>query len=247
MKTKVGIEVECENVVDHIVVPQWKAVGEAMLHGGVEYVLRKPLAGEDLEKAITNLFSKFTTEKFSQRCSTHVHIDVSDMSRVQLFNFITLYTMFEHVMLTKIDKDRVGNLFCLPVFDSIEVQEMLYLCATKQEELRHINFDDFKYCSMNLGSIGKLGSLEFRALHGTKDVEELMNWVNFHVKLKEYAMVDNMDPEKLITQSSAMGYKPLFDKVMGELAQLFKVRDINYLIRRGMRNAQYFAFTGDWS
>ena len=246
MSTLVGIEIECEgadNVIKH---PQWAVTHDGSLQNGLEYVLAKPLAGDTLSKAVHDLCGKFTTEKFSQRCSTHIHIDVRGMSHVQRFNFITLYVMFEKVILSLVNEDRVGNLFCIPVFDSVATEEVLGQLASNELSFEGLSLEEWKYAGMNLASVNKLGSLEFRSLHGTRNPEEILNWVDVHVKLKEYAMTEGLTPSKIILDSSISGHLGLFKKVLGDTAEQFKGFGIQRDIESGVSVAQYFAFTGDW-
>lgn len=251
MSFKVGVEIECENVERLIPDDYFRHVHEAMLVDGAEYVLREPLMEPELSNAITGLMDKFTDEAFSQRCSTHIHIDVREMSRVQLFNFITLYVMFEHVILKLVKEDRVGNLFCLPVFDSHATEAILIELAIKAVDIKELRMDDWKYSAINLASVAKLGSLEFRALHGTKSPVELINWIGVHKKLAEYAMKEELTPDKLIMESSVGGNTEEFKLVMGELFPVFSDiltdEELDGLIYKGVRNAQYFAFSGDWT
>ncbi len=251
MAFKVGVEIECENVEHVIPDDYFKYVHEAMLVNGAEYVLRQPLVEPELSNAITGLLGKFTDEVFSQRCSTHIHIDTRDMTRTQLFNFITLYVMFEYVILKLVKEERVGNLFCLPVFDSHATEAILIELAVKAVDIKELRMDDWKYSSINLASVAKLGSLEFRSLHGTKDPVELINWINVHKKLAEYAMKEGLTPDKLIMESSVGGNTEEFKLVMDELFPLFSniltEGELDRLIYKGVRNAQYFAFSGDWS
>lgn len=246
-KDKIGVEVECENVETLHKVCGWTYVAEQMLVGGVEYVLSEPTYYPRVRPLLESLFEKFTDEKFSQRCSTHIHIDISDLDRTQLFNFITLYVMFEEVFLKLIDPIRAGNLFCLPVSDSVEAQNILVRCAQRDRDIGEITDDEAKYCAMNLASIRRHNSLEFRCLQGTKDVDLIMDWIDIHLCLKRYAQLENMTPDKLVIQSSELGFKPLFERVMEDKLEVFAgIRDLEELIKVGMRNAQMFAFLGDW-
>jgi len=246
MTTLVGIEIECEDVPSVIKVPEWKVTEDGSLRDGIEYVLAKPLAGDDLKAALDKLCGKFTTEKFSQRCSTHIHIDVRGMTHTQMFNFITLYVMFERVILSLVNEMRVGNLFCLPVFDSVATEEVLGQLANKELSFNDLDLDEWKYAGMNLASVRKLGSLEFRSLHGTANAEEILNWVNVHIKLKEYAMTEGLTPDNIILDSSISTHAGLFTKVMGEYTAQFGTLGLHKDIEAGVRIAQYFAFTGDW-
>tara|TARA_R110000851_G_scaffold274304_1_gene426922 strand:+ start:78 stop:821 length:744 start_codon:yes stop_codon:yes gene_type:complete len=247
MSCKVGVEIECEGVEDVKEHPLWKFEREEMLRGGAEYVLRSPLKGASLKRAVIEMTKLLDVEKFTQRCSTHIHIDVRDMNRVQRMNFITLYIMFERVLLSLVEENRVGNLFCLPAFDSNSLEEVLYDVAIKNLELKDLSLEGWKYSAINLASIGRLGSLEFRALHGTKDPKEIMNWIDLHLCMQEYAMGEGLTPESIAIASSAKGFTGIFEEVFGELSKQFVHLDLEELIREGVQIVQFYAFTGDWT
>lgn len=244
--TKVGIEIECENVNEAIRDPDWRPEHEGMLVGGMEYVLKAPLEGEQLTKSVRRFCKKFTTEVFTQRCSTHIHIDVRGMNKTQLFNFITLYVCFEKVILSLVDEQRVGNLFCLPTYESTTVEDVL--CEIVRGELRFedLHLNGWKYSGMNLASIGRLGSLEFRSLHGTSDPDELLTWIGVHLCLQKYAMKDGLTPDQIIMESSFKGSEIFTKEVFDGFFKLFKELDLFDLVQEGVRNAQYFAFAGEW-
>ncbi len=247
MDSKIGVEIECEGVEKAKRHLMWRVDHEPMLKGGVEYVLKKPLQGVALSTSVYELTSLMKEEVFTQRCSTHIHVNVNDMNRVQKMNFITLYIMFERVLLSLVEESRVGNVFCLPVFDSNSVENVLCSIAEKEVGLEDLGLDHWKYSAINLASIGRLGSLEFRALHGTKDPVEIMNWVNLHLRMKAYAGGLGVTPETLVMDSSAKGFVGLFKEVFGDLAEQFEHLNLEELILDGMHTVQYYAFTGDWS
>jgi hypothetical protein len=222
-------------------------VNEPMLQGGVEYVLKKPLKGKALEEAVNNLCDKLDVEKFTQRCSTHIHLDVRDMNLTQIMNLVTVYVCFERIILSLVQEERVGNLFCLPVYDSLAVEDILIEVAKGTKDIYKLPLEGWKYCSINLASIGRLGSLEFRSLHGTKDPDEILRWIGVHQKLYAYAMTEGLTPDQIIMNTSVKGGATFFKEVMGEMSEHFEGLDLNNLVELGMRNAQYFAFSGEWN
>lgn len=250
MDNKIGIEIECENCTKVIEgLDYWKATHEPMLKGGVEYVLSKPTDISLVNKALEELFDNFTNEKFTSRCSTHIHINVKDMSRTQVYNFITLYVMFEPVILEMVSDKRRGNLFATPVYNCYEVQEQLTIAARDNLSWTHFRKDLFKYCAINMSSIHIHGSLEFRSLQGTRNKSLIKRWIDVHLALKKYAMEENLTPLDIIVSGSAGGFKNLFEAVMGNLSKTFKKlteEELEFKIKRGMRNAQDIAFQGEF-
>ena len=96
--TLLGVEVEMEKA-ERLTTTYWDAKEDGSLRdGGVEYVFGAPYGGGDAIKALEEL-DKLVTEKMkpsmSERTSTHVHVDVRDLTRDQLTSFILLYMVFE--------------------------------------------------------------------------------------------------------------------------------------------------------
>lgn len=243
---RIGVEVEVENAQALPRLKYWDVVGEAMLKNGAEYVLRKPLSGESLTKAMDELYDKFTAERFTQRCGTHIHVDIQPMSRVELFNFITLYVVFEPLILKLLQEERVGNCFAVPVADSVGIQDYLIDAAKGYIDLRNLGLQDAKYGAINLASIGRLGSLEFRALHGTGDKYEVLDWIDVYRNMYSYATTEGLTPDKIISEGSIKGQMWLFEQVGLKDLNVLSVFQVEDLMYEGVRNAQFFAFSGDW-
>ena len=240
----VGVELEMENYNGNNPPEEWKVVGEAMLINGAEFVLRRPLRGDKLVKAITSMCAGLTTEKFTQRCSTHIHVDVRDMNHLERMKFITTYTIFEPLLLSLINPDRVGNVFCLPISHSVGLEEALVGLSNGELQFRDIDLNGYKYGAMNIASVNNLGSLEFRALHGTGDAKEILNWIELHTLICKWSLAYKGTPADMMTEVSAKGCVGFANEVFGDLVKQFK--DIDWLVYEGVRSAQYFAFTGDW-
>ena len=246
-KIKTGIEIEVENAHQEINVQGWRGVHEAMLRGGIEYVFRQPTPYEDNRKLLNNLFKKFTGETFSQRCGIHVHVDVRDFDRKQLFNFITLYVSLEPLLLKALlPEGRLGNNFCLPVGDALSITDFLLDCAVKQRRIEDAGLNQYKYGAMNIASVGNLGSLEFRAFHGTKDVDELMYWVDCLVTLAKKGFDYEGTPADLMMLASREGVQE-FAKLLPDNPRVHDRDDLEHLVYEGVRNAQTYAFLGDWT
>ena len=110
----VGVEFELEGmnrfrVDDPEFAAYWKIVEDGSLRdGGKEFVLSRPFAGADLDKALS-LFDKHVSKsghdiKISDRTSVHVHIDVRDLTFAQL-------TIFETALFNMAGETRANNIF----------------------------------------------------------------------------------------------------------------------------------------
>jgi hypothetical protein len=191
-----GIELECEGHDMHVSqLPAWNTTDDGSLRGRypserAEFVLRKPL---DKAAAIASVKKLFIEQEkygakfnFSHRCSVHVHVNVQDMNIVQLLNFFYLGMLFETPLMMYCGPERIGNLFCLRAIDAE------YLIDHMRQAFRNrnvpIGHDNLRYSFMNVESLRKYGSLEFRGMKGNKDVEFISRWLDMLASLKKAAM-----------------------------------------------------------
>ena len=181
----------------------------------IELVFRQPLYGADLTRALQTLhFMLSTTIKnggdlvFSHRTSVHIHIDVRNLSVVQLFNFIALYVLLEELIYYYIGENRDKCIFALPmyaaegsVFNGIMLASMEGAGTPKTKQIavpgkkyKVTTLPEWVFCSSelrylgcNLASIHTHGSLEFRHMAGTDNVEAISKWINILLCLKRKA------------------------------------------------------------
>jgi hypothetical protein len=248
-KGEYGLEIEIEGSDFFQPSKYWKAVPDGSLHNGIEYVLRKPLSREELEKSL-DLFEEGAKEskmRTSVRTSTHLHINMQDETLMSLFNTITLYFVFEPVLTKWCGDKRDGNLFCLKGCDA-EYMPHLLRQALKSLDWRTLDTDDIRYASMNLLSLFKFGSLEFRSMR-TPDgnyKQELLKWVDLISCLKEKARGFN-SPAHIMGEYSGGDKANFCEKIFGPLSdELFNVEGFEERMQKGIRIAQEIGYSIDW-
>lgn len=189
-----GVEIECEGrglpVFDTD--PIWRVDNDSSLRGGYEYVMRKPLDLVGTMAALHNLRSRF--EKASciideaVRAGVHVHFNVQEFTFNQLFNLITLHTLLEELLVDFCGEYRAGNLFCLRVKDAQYIL-MPLAKAARQRSLAPLESEVIRYAALNLCSLFKYGSVEFRAMRSTPDFSLYRTWIDILNELYEKAKV----------------------------------------------------------
>lgn len=187
-----------------------RAVGD---HLPQEYVLKKPLGVEEVEKALNYLDRKLKEAgseiQLSNRTSVHVHVNCQKLTFRQVYTYILLYMIFEEVLIDWAGPERAGNLFCLRAKDSEYYIQML------ESVLKTGKFaawkEDLRYSACNVASMIKFGSLEFRALKGTVDMKMIMTWVEMLVHLLEESKTyDN--PIEIEEKFTRIGPLPFFQQ-----------------------------------
>lgn len=198
-----GIEIEAENfnprALDDKCFQVWRADNDGSLRNdGVEFILRLPMVGKNLEHAINSLFEYLPPSiNFSERTSIHVHLDVRKWTRDQLLNLIILYLCFEKLFYQFAGKLRYYNLFCVPIQETM-IPTRIRNNFSKFTINSLINYWG-KYSGLNLLRITDYGSVEYRHMVGHRDKDYLINWINLLMRLHLYA-------EKYT-------YKELFSKI----------------------------------
>jgi len=251
----VGIEIECEGrglptfIGDSTT---WTVVQDGSLrNGGLEYVLAKPLP-VGLSKAALDEFRRGldvsgAVVDMTYRTSVHVHVNFKEHTPRTLFNLITLYGIFESMILEWCGPNRAGNLFCLRMEDAEALVHHYKGVLKRGAAIMDLGTPDIRYASLNLKSIMDHGSVEFRGLRGTVDVELIKNWVDFCYFLVQAAESYD-DPIQILSQMSGKGPRDFLNAFVlaspnpGFTAHMFNRPDAVDCMYRGVRCVQSLAY-----
>lgn len=217
--SRVGVELEVEDVPNP---PNrmkfWSLHQDGSLrNNGIEFVFASPLGGMDAFKALSELDSLLYTTKpdLNIRCSTHVHVDVRDMTVKQLKRMILAYAYYESFLFRQSGYYRFKSNFCMPLAKAEGMVEIL------GRHWNHRNQDEFmryavgnwdKYCAMNLLPIGNYGSMEFRMAEAKSRKGQILRLVNRCLALKEIAMNTELDDVAFIQHLQSMDIRRMFRK-----------------------------------
>lgn len=246
----VEIEVEADNLPSQDLAETfWRKEIDNSLRGeSAEFVLHRPLSMEALPKAFEELGKAFKIAKTkvrpTYRAGIHVHVNVQQLTPTQLVTYIAAYFMLEEVLLRFCDKTRLGNHFCLRMSDASYSLDSLIDFITR-EDLHTLNTDDLRYASLNVTSLFRYGSLEFRALESTLDFDRIMIWAGVLVHLRDYA-TSLRNPTELLGQASAMGFEEFAPIILGKWYPYFKQWATEENLKRGVRNIQYAIYSKNW-
>lgn len=249
-KGDVGVEIEVEGKNLPTTTKYWRMEKDGSLRGeeNMEYVLAKPLTLAQLSIALKYLDKCYrdadSVVDESVRAGVHVHVNVQDLNIVELYNFMTIYLILEEVLVEYCGETREGNLFCLRACDA---EYLIYRLtrAANHRHFRELVDDNLRYASMNVKALGTYGSLEFRAMRGTRDLSVIETWATILVGLREHAKTYT-DPTDIVNGFSEGEVDGFLDAALGEHAHMFKKGDYRLKLMRGMRQAQDVAFCCKW-
>lgn len=246
----VGVEIEMEgnNLVKENNI-LWRVDRDGSLRGEAqEYVTKKPLSWDEAKEAIDYLFHNFekTGSQLnpSIRCGIHIHINFQQKTFLQLANFIAVYRYFEPMLLHYCGPNRNGNLFCLGFHHADAMEDMIFSAFNSGEYNRFAD-DIIRYSALNLCSLPKYGSVEFRAFQtpdNANDIADNIHILKWIMGLSTYGG----SPKELLDwfvgakdKEMFLRYVPILDSYSKTLSEEEK----NNLINIGIRGFKDFVFS----
>lgn len=166
----------------------WEHKPDGSLRGGLEYVSSVPFSIEAVPTMVGGFFEAIQKHKtklrLSNRCSTHVHLNVSDWKIDKVTSLFVLWTLFEGPLVNWCGVERKTNHFCLTTKDSDDNLRNWYKYLSSGLLEFH---EGSKYTSMNLLPIWTQGSVEVRIGRAPSCANDVTPWVQFLWALRSYA------------------------------------------------------------
>lgn len=252
--TGVEIEYEGENLQCNPAL-YWKCNPENSLreykgHSPVEYVLIKPLLRDDLVESLDFLEKKLKSSKanpvHSPRTSVHIHKNAQNLTWKQVVTWFVTYALVEDILVEFSGKERIGNLFCLRARDTQYFIHSLE-AAIKEDCYSYVTNADYRYTSMNLASIAKFGSAEFRSMRSPIPFDDILKWSDVIQSIKD-ASLKWENPIKVIEYFESNGPKKTLKKIFPEpwMYQLFDHPNLTDIMWSAVREVKDVAYASDW-
>lgn len=238
----------------------WNVEHDGSLRGNsAEYVLKKPISVAYFKEKAFPYLTKMVTRKksslkISGRCSTHVHVNVQELYLYQVIAMAALYHTFEPAAMALVKTGRSGNLFCVGANNTEFIVEELLRCALS--DTVNMVASDRKYAAVNLTSIQKFGSLEFRALQGTLSSDEVYTWVHYLIRLRKYCLALTLeDFGNIMHQMSADRPSEFLGKILGKKSKAYRrilsavdndTQQLSYRIYEGLNSMQRVFYEPPW-
>lgn len=179
---------------NHETKPHWKIVPDSSLPMGGKELVSPILQGQEgietVEK-VCDILGKCGA-KVSKNCGFHVHVDAHDLTAKHILNVVERYIKFEQQIDLFMPKSRRGNVnrFCRQVGRS-NLADALYYAAdegylaeviaenSRERFNNHELFTSCRYYKINLASLCRHGTIEFRQHSGTVKFNKVHSWINF--------------------------------------------------------------------
>lgn len=240
-ETIVGLELEIEGWLHEE--PQLRGftfeTDGSLRNNGIEAITR-PTRLKYVPELLKKFFNTFevSDKNYSERCSIHVHVNCQNFTISQVQSLAALYQMFEGLLFAFVGADRSNNIFCVPWSQCLLPLDMASSIASDPEH-KIRNWE--KYTALNLIPLRTQGTVEFRHMHGSCDVEKITNWLNIICSLHSYAMLHSKEElyYMINTLNTSSEYEVFINDVFGNYAEL--IRDIpfySYHLSQGVTDAK---------
>jgi Putative amidoligase enzyme len=193
-----GIECEIESVEPDQSFENFVSTHDGSLRNdGMEFI-SKPLDRGSLLSSFKNLHADIQLYDedmaFTSRTSTHVHINCRNLTAGQTRQLVLFYALFEDFFFAMVNKDRRGNIHCVPLTET-------FLPSIYKYDLTRYLKNWHKYTALNVLPLGKQGSIEFRHLQGTRDDQLLSAWLMTLDNLWRLCQREEITPEALADEA----------------------------------------------
>jgi len=198
---------------------RWVGVADGSLRGeSREYIFSGPAKREEVPALVDLLFKSFKDLKSgvdnSNRCSTHVHINMKGRTVNELTSIIALWCTFEEMLIEWNGEERVTNHFCLSNKNSLS------LVQAWEQYLRYGHFpgmgetrNGLKYMAFNILPLWTKGSFEIRCGGSPNAADTVTTWATFVDTFVEYAVKNYADPTAIATDLSERGGYAIFSDI----------------------------------
>ena len=249
-KMAFGLEFEIENIraLSAAITSLWQTKADNSLRNhGVELTICA--SGEELTKALSVLANELPDDaSFSERTSTHVHVNILNMTVSQLYAFVLLGILLEDFLYRFTIAERKADVYCVPLKYTNLPDSMVWVRTlirnhtetnkyTQREEIAQLVACWHKYMGINLTRVRDIGTVEFRHLHGTRNMKEVIKWLNVLGKMKVYAMKHSLEEieQEICMLNTSSEYMPFLEKVFGhKLLKNFDLTHFEKVIEEGV-------------
>lgn len=233
-----GLEFEFENVrleqiQQDLEYDVWDPHADgSLMRGGVEFALRQPIQARYVNAIIVDLLNAAKKHEAdpSYRCGMHVHIQVSDLTSIELLRLFLLYALFEPSIFEWVGLYRAKTRFCKPWWEAnAHVRNLCKSLAAptlKSAKLKQVP-DTMRYSALNVHAMWKYGTVEFRHLESTLSPERALNWLKIITALVYKAQDKSLQIAELLDRVDKTSEEAFYREVFGHAADLMPRLPLN--------------------
>lgn len=235
-KGDIGIEIELEaknylptdGHLENVTSPKsktgWASIRDGSLRGNsMEYILRQPCFVEEVSYLVDGLYKTINDHKtvldISNRCSTHVHINMTGQRVNTLTSIMALWGVFEPFIIEWCGEERKTNHFCLSFKDSLSVINgwSTYLKTGSRKHFTR----NLKYSAFNYLPLWDKGSIEFRCGRASDNSKFVTDFATFLYHFVTYVKNTYKDPSRIAHDLSERGGHYILQEICKDIPETF--------------------------
>lgn len=217
----VNINVQAEGY-NHATRSHWKIVPDSSVHDGFE-VVSPILVGEAgiAEAEIVARALDDAGASVNSTCGLHVHFDAGDLAVRHIKTILRRYNKHEKEIDAFMPKSRRGNenRYCLSLAPVICERLENAFCIRDI-----VRCQPNRYFKINLHSLERHNTIEFRQHSGTVNAAKIANWVRFLAQFIDECkrIADNANVPDAVESPNI----PALSGVQGRLAEMFRAQGV---------------------
>lgn len=149
-------------------------------------------------------------------CGLHVHIDTNDMSHEERASLFLLYTRNQDILDRFVSRSRRHNQHYTMRYSASSID-------TIKERIRNGYYSFSRYHTVNISSMDKYGTFEFRQHQGTVNSKKVANWVKLLLAMSTKAMTI-ADADTVEAKTNSLDFFSYIG-LEGEVARFFQRRE----------------------
>jgi hypothetical protein len=246
--TLVGIEIEVENIgkILPLFSPYWVVKNDLSLRNNGKEFMSIPVSPRQAFHSLALLWEvlyKLAKPDFSWRTSIHFHLNVLELGNDEVRKMMLLSLLFEDLLFEFVGRNREQSIFCVPLHQSTQMS-LLRSFISKKKSLMDIAGEKWnKYSAVNLSRIPDLGTVEFRHLGGTDDLDKVLTWLSFLLQIYQASVGLSMDSirTKVLELNTSSKYWEFVTQVFTpDIVMKMKIKDWESLFKHTISKAKDF-------
>lgn len=245
-----GLELEIEHASPHWADgTEFEAKEDGSLRNSGWEFISAPESYDVIVKSLNKFFDRASKSasdyylignenNYSERTSIHVHTNCLDLTLQQVGSIFLLYQVTEDLLFEWIGNDRKDNIFCVPWSQT----NLNYDIVNRINSfVNSMSVDRNKYTALNLVPLKDLGTIEWRHMYGTNNMDVITRWLriigHFYRIAREYPLEAIEDRLKNLNTNSH--YDLFLDWLFAEEANSLRLPDYQTHLEEGVINMKY--------
>ena len=200
----------------------WEITSDGSLRNSGKEFISRPLDKQSLLSAFDNLHNSLQYKssdcgvRFSQRTSTHIHVNCLDLEEEQVKAIVLWYALFEPIFFLMASPIRRNNIHCVGLDQTV-------LSESYKRPLAYQKQRWSKYTALNILPLSKYGTIEFRHLEGTDDLDKITQWLNTLENLWMYGQKNPITKEAVLSDGAI---REVFCAIFKDSSDAMKYKDM---------------------